>query len=295
MSTNNSAGSHNFIQTLDKFDYQHRRLAFGDKWGGWRFRMKTYMDACNELQPDTIVLLTDADDVLVVRRYDVELLARFMSFGKDIVVSAELSCIWNCMPVTEYWKLQQQQQSATAFKYANGGGQMGRAGAIANMWKWALDEGYEDDQFALGNYINTYPDSVALDHEHKIFYVVPPPIANRTPTYTFEGNEIILISSEHDIVAPTSSPYFLHFAGNFIQTGISRTVFMHSHPNLDTYDTVASGVLGKHVAISQPIHPVSLFIGQAIIWSLVIMFALLFVVYCVLYYKRRRKSPNQNE
>jgi hypothetical protein len=247
------------------------------------------MDACAQLSPDAIVLTTDADDVIVVRRYDAELLTRFHAFGKDIVVSAELSCINNCQPIPEYWEL--QPQSTTAFKYANGGGQMGRAGAIAEMWKWALDEGYDDDQVGLGNYIKTHPDRVALDAEHKIFYVVPPPIANRTPTYTFENNEVTAVDSPHDL---SSNPYFLHFAGNFIQTGISRTLLMHSHPNLDTYDTVAAGVLGKHETIPQPIHATSLLIGQAILWFLVIMFATLFVIYCISYQRAAKASSNDN-
>ena len=95
VATKLTPGVTNYKKTLDAFQFPHQALAQGQNWGGWRFRMKTYMEACQKEASDAILVLTDADDVLAIRHHTPDLQAAYENFNKPIVVSAESVCFPN--------------------------------------------------------------------------------------------------------------------------------------------------------------------------------------------------------
>lgn len=244
VATRLTSGTVNYQKTLTKFEFASRALAMGEKWGGWRFRMKTYMEACQKLEPSTIVVLTDADDVLAVRP-SIGILELYHSFGRPIVLATEPVCLRsNCQPVSEYWKTNQLPVHSTS-QFVNCGSMMGTATALATMWAWMLNNGYEDDQFALGNYTNHFPELVALDSLNRIFYIMPPPLRRSPPSVVWDKQGTLQKLTDN-IDRRDCTPYFLHFAGNFVEPAIGAT-FQLARP-APLYDIFASQIL-SHEAL----------------------------------------------
>lgn len=161
-----------FIKTLEKQKWNYKLIGEGDIWKGWTTRMNAYNTFLNTLSDDKLVILTDARDVICCRGPKA-FLEGFNSFRKEIVVSMELFCdgkleplsnhrAAQCKPLNEYWT----HHKITVLpdrKFVNNGLVAGRVKALKVYFKWILEQKFKDDQLALGSYINTFPDHIALD------------------------------------------------------------------------------------------------------------------------------------
>ena len=199
VATKYTLGLHNWQESLKTQGYSYRVLGFGDVWGGWRYRMKTYRDAlstwCEDKGEKSIVILSDAYDVLFVRKSTDGLLKKFKSFQKPIVASVEKGCGINCGLVTEWWKKNPEEVKHIIGKdkYMCAGLIMGEAKALADALTWALDNNYKDDQIGLSSYVQVFPDMAWLDYRSTIF---------RT-----KQDEFTLLTKERE----QYGPYALHF------------------------------------------------------------------------------------
>jgi hypothetical protein len=168
-----------FIQTLEKNKWNYKLIGEGETWNGWTTRMTAYNTFLQSLPDDKVVVLSDARDVICLRGPKA-FLKGFLSFKKDIVISMELLCCGKfdppnefkcvqCKPLTEYWEHHSINELPPR-KFVNNGLLAGRVRSLKIYFKWIIEQNFTDDQLALGNYVNAFPDNVALDTDASLLH-----------------------------------------------------------------------------------------------------------------------------
>jgi len=287
VATKTTTGSENYRKTLDKFGYDFIPLGLGDAWGGWRYRMQKYWDFCTSRPPEEILILTDADDVLAVRpHHEKELMQTYHQFQRAIVVGAERYCytVKNCHPVPRYWA--DHADLDTQNRYVNAGTMMGPAGKLADLWAWMLASTHTDDQTALGEYVNLYPDIFALDTNSKIFYCHLQKLTYAAPQVEWQGNHIKSITDPVHQVSIT--PFFVHFAGNFMYPALTANLF-GTVPQL-AYNDYARGILGHAALPNFQVESNAVQVTNIIFWVLGAMVLVFFIVIVILAHQLIKKS-----
>jgi hypothetical protein len=95
VATEYKLGLHNLLQALHRHGYTYEVLQFGQRWGGWRWRMATYRDAAAHHAARwgrrALVVFLDAYDVACLRGAR-DLAATFDAFGTPLVAGVESGC-----------------------------------------------------------------------------------------------------------------------------------------------------------------------------------------------------------
>ncbi len=213
--TSNHVGLENLKLSISKVNgWEHIIIGQGIKWKGWITRMQHYRDYCESLG-DEIIVFSDAYDVLCLRGSD-HFLELYNQYAKDkIIIGAELGCHpGNCFPPEEWYNENDLDKNSVARRFVNGGLIAGPANKIFNMWKWAIENKFDDDQIALGNYTNSYPHLIFLDIESIFFFNDQ----NAVSKYEFDEKDNSIVE---DLKIKT--PFFIHFHGLNINTSIPIT------------------------------------------------------------------------
>jgi hypothetical protein len=195
-----------FINTLESNGWGYKIVGTGETWEGWPTRMRAYSKILGTLPDDKVVILSDARDVVCVRSPKA-FMDGFRKFNKDMVVSMELLCggiIDNptdairsqCKPVTNYWK-HNNITTIPPRRYVNNGLVAGKAKALKVFMDWIIEHKFQEDQLGLGNYVNTFPDRVALDVEAEILH---------TTTFGVNAGILSIHTQKHD--SPTFAEFF---------------------------------------------------------------------------------------
>ena len=237
-----------FMKTLETHGWKYNIIGNGDKWEGFMTRVKGYYNHLQSLPNNQLVVLSDARDVVCLRSPKA-FIDGFRSFGRNMVVSMELFCCgqtnvaddfvgFQCIPLKQYW-VYHNIKNIPDRKYVNAGLIAGYVQDIKNWLKWTLDNKYDDDQLALGNYMIQYPERVAADTEAILLH-----------TSTFgvnSGLQYIHIQAKD---SPTFAElfgrgaFFLHIPGfqlkgqkvvydsvcNTINSGVSDSVLRKEYP-----------------------------------------------------------------
>lgn len=170
----------NAVDTLKKSGFEYNILGVGEKWGGWRHRMQSYRDAAAKIAasgPAALAVCMDAYDALAVRPNSPNsrqtLQTIFSGFGKPLVLSLEQECMGNCLPIKDWWNHEGQKYLINGVppkeRYVNGGLVIGYAWAVADLYNWMLENGFEDDQIGLAKYALAHPRGWVPDVDGKIF------------------------------------------------------------------------------------------------------------------------------
>ncbi len=226
----NSANSQLFKSTLDKFGWTYIFIGEGQEWKGFKTKINNYYNYLLTLPSDKIVVLSDARDVFCLRTP-----FYFMQHTKDIfndkiLISAEMFLLghmnwtetlvqkykskdpeffWQGIPLDNYWTYHNRTNNLPLRKYVNSGLISGKVEYLLKVFKWIIDNNYNDDQLGFAEYTNKFPENVMLDYEAKILH---------TSTYGVNGG---LYDIEKQIIdSPTiaeilgMSSYFLHVPGS---------------------------------------------------------------------------------
>ena len=210
----------NFIRSLQKYNYDYKIVGTGVKWENFMTKIKGCLDYIRTLDPTQLIVIVDAYDVLATGPSD-ELVKKYQSYGKSLVVGSETYCGANCIPVDNWWQSRPQGK----IRYANGGFYMGPVSKILQILNFMLVLGIKDDQEALCTYVNTYPEDIALDTGTKL-------VANITPLdfhyLDFQNGRI-----QHKLT--NEYPCFVHTPG---KTGdvMIRTNYVGMHVLGDDYN-----------------------------------------------------------
>ena len=140
----------------------HEKKTTGHSTGDFSFKLKYLLEFCKKRKSNDIVVQTDAWDVIVVNDCD-DLLKRYKSFNKDIVVSGEKFC------APDPYLFYKFNFLSVPFPYINAGLLMGKAGIIKEIIEKYWDNGSTDDQRM---WIKAYFENrskIAIDEKAKIF------------------------------------------------------------------------------------------------------------------------------
>lgn len=233
--TENHVGLENLKLSIEKAGgWEQIRIGTDIKWQGWITRMKEYKKYCQELKnQDEIIVLSDAYDVLCLRS-SIDFLSLYNQYAQNkIIIGAEIGCHpGNCVAPNEWWNENNLNVDFKHIKkgggiiseegprFVNGGLIAGPAKKLSIMWEWALNEKFSDDQIALGNYTNQFPQEIFLDVDSNFFFND----YNATAKYILNEDNSI---SDDD--GKMKTPFFIHFhgltIGNFIPFNNQKTLF----------------------------------------------------------------------
>ena len=141
---------------LDTTDLGHSN---GAKFG---MKLKNPKNYVKDLNPEDIVLFSDAWDVVVVSTKD-KLMEKYKTFNKDIVFSAENVCWPDGSREPEYADTMNEP-----FPFLNSGGYVGKAGVIKELLNNYNDDEVDDQRFWTDMYLKNR-DKIVLDTKADIF------------------------------------------------------------------------------------------------------------------------------
>lgn len=215
--TNNYENTRRLVETLEKNNWDYMVLGEGEEWKGFTTKMIAYKNYLNLLNPEKIVVISDAHDVYCIRNSQL-FINDFKLLNKNIIVSMELyaegSLIYdpniNYVQVTwlgPYFEFNNIDYNKINRKFVNSGLIAGYAKDILEYFNWSLKNNYIDDQKALGAYINTFPNTVYTDLDANFLHT--------TGSFICGGlNSHIQVSdspSINELIGQKS--YFLHIPG----------------------------------------------------------------------------------
>lgn len=154
-------------------------LGFGEKWKGWIWRTKMFINYISRCDPNEIIMIIDAYDVMVLASHE-EIMRKYKNFKCDILFSA--SCIDSGQPNLSWvYKNIIFNQNKNYFditnykKYIlNAGTFMGKASKICELYKLLYKRYIKtlvtDDQTNLNN-IRLTGLNYKIDKDSDIFWI----------------------------------------------------------------------------------------------------------------------------
>jgi len=155
----------NWKNSLHRLGYEYEALCEGEKWGGWTWRTKKYIEKLAKEPEEQLFVLTDANDVFFIGG-PYELMQNFKTYRSDVVVGAEHACSTGPnrsnlslkANIMDYCKARNKD---TRYLVPNGGFIMGFRTPLLNVLCANLNQ--EDDQHGyLINWL-AHPEVFKLD------------------------------------------------------------------------------------------------------------------------------------
>lgn len=161
----------NWENTAKICGYQPIILGFNQEWKGWKWRMDTYAQYLETLDPKEIVILSDGTDVFFVGDAD-ETLKKYHKLGHKVIFGAETHCCtgkWRFRKQELYEKLKNRTICEQFFSL-NGGLVIGKVKDLLKFLR--TEEEVKDDQ---AYFVECYLEnrSIELDYNNEIFGNIP--------------------------------------------------------------------------------------------------------------------------
>lgn len=281
LSTMKLAGTVNFENSLARLGYHSTPglevvvLGQGEEFKGWRYRMQKYVDFCESVDPNEIVMLTDADDVIFCNDAQ-ELENVFRRFQKPVVITAQpgpnLHNI-QCYPALNY--ISEYPESAP-FEI-NGGGVMGYAAALAEVYRWGLQSGHTDDQRMLGQYVNEHVSLCALDIDAQIFCIISQ--SYDTDIKWENGRAVSVVRSIRPQIQ--SRPYLFHFAFYFADD-FFLSLWRGKHVDNAVYADITKQVVGPADYVKPHVYSYGFYMASSIFGGILIVSLVLGFLFMIL-------------
>jgi len=161
----------NYKIALERLGYRYTILGVGQKWGGWIWRTKQYLEELEKMSDDQLIVLSDATDVLFIEPPAL-LVKKFLEMKSCIVIGAERGLTTGKYKydlsarrlMRESYKLREPDRS---YRFPNGGLIMGYRIPLIRLL-YANRES-EDDQAGLVELYNEDQSWFTLDTNCKLF------------------------------------------------------------------------------------------------------------------------------
>jgi len=180
--TNPTKNTEVLLKTLDNNGWDNILIGEGVKWEGFITKMKLYAEYLETIDPNRLCVTCDGRDVLCVRS-PLAFETGFNEFNKPIVVSMELLCNGfiefneggNCVELNDYWYYYSNElPTRPKRQFVNTGLIIGKAKDLLEMYNWCInwvnDGNINDDQIAMGYYMNKFPEKVGADYNIKLLH-----------------------------------------------------------------------------------------------------------------------------
>ncbi len=207
-----TSGSRNLRQSLELHNYDYKFLGEGEKWEGFMTKINAYLRFVTNADPEELVVLVDAYDVLAVGGPD-ELLRKWNSRldKRPILFSSEInSGINNCTPLNAYWGDVQRPTNS----FLNSGFIMGQAKDLKIALQYAVDSHEKDDQYAMCKFADRHPDVVELDTENNII-----------GTMLYDVFKYGWNNDTRRITYGDKTPVFIHIPADHVDFGLRMIYF----------------------------------------------------------------------
>ena len=155
------------VKSLHDNKYSYEILGQGEKWEGFMVRLKSYEKFLRTLDPEKVVVLCDARDVIVNLPSDV-LLRRFQRHRKpgQIIYGGEFACCISGIP-NEVKKFMKDRSGGFAL---NAGLAVGLVKDFILLFEGVFkSQKGNDDQVNISNYWYQNPNVIMLDREEHFF------------------------------------------------------------------------------------------------------------------------------
>lgn len=186
----------NLVNSLEQYGYSYKIVGMNINWDNFMTKIKECLKYIRTLDPNKIVVVVDAYDVLAVRPVS-EFISQFKSFNRNLVLGMESCCFSNCTKLNN--------PPSSKYKYVNGGFYAGYCHAVIHMYEYILRLGITDDQIGIGKYVNAYSQRVALDFNTKLVFNVTAYDVNELK---YDSNEKLFYNS-----ITKNKPFFIHMPG----------------------------------------------------------------------------------
>lgn len=170
----------NFIKSLELNDWDYEIIGSGHTWSGMYDKIILNHKYLQTADPEKLIVLSDARDVFCVRtpQYFKDV---FDNFKKPLVASMEIFCqshpydvdlseSWQCVPLNKYWAYTGVNPTEIKRKYVCAGLLAGKAKHLLEFFEWVIKSKWKDDQAALGEYANTFPERIAVDVDARLLH-----------------------------------------------------------------------------------------------------------------------------
>lgn len=138
-------------KSAERYGYNYEVLGLGEKWGGWKWRTKKYIEAINIYKNFDIFILCDSDDLYFTGPCS-EFLEKFIEMKSSIVIGVESNCCSVHLPSDEkkevintLFEIQNSKNIDSKYYTPNGGCIFGYQEAILDLLYKISD--YDDDQY----------------------------------------------------------------------------------------------------------------------------------------------------
>ena len=167
---NKSGGYYEILKkSCSKAGCELTTLAFGEKWGGFVWRLQKIQEYIKTLDPNDVVIISDGFDVVMLEHID-EFNRRYKKFGKSIVIG-----------IVDGPKIVKYAAARIFGTYKDyhlcAGLYVGKCSDLIEMFQ-LMDQKYDfttqnDDQLMLTTFLNEHPGfcnrKVAIDNEMTLF------------------------------------------------------------------------------------------------------------------------------
>ncbi len=204
-------GLTNLKKSANHFGIDLEVLGYGQPYHGNGTKIHHLVQYLSSVDPEDIVLFTDAYDSIFVRDPS-DLTVVFKEFEKPVVFSCEdnyyfrIQAIQNLILNPYYkWKYPKSESKFRKYRYLNSGGYIGYAGKLLQVFtESSVNKMMRSDQVNLHRYFVDRPGKIHLDYDHEIFTNFGK--FAQAERFTVESN--VLTNN-----VTGSKPYVFHFPG----------------------------------------------------------------------------------
>ncbi len=170
VSTQNTPGAQRYLASARRVGIEPRLIGAGVRYSGHAVKCELFRDEARKLPPNDIVVATDCWDVVFLRGA-AAFEAEFKALGTPFLASTEPGLKYQASGRFATWRrYPEPPRPGLPWRYINGGGFMGYAGAMADILSRVdLKATYHCDQTALNRWFVDHPDTMALDYEQRVF------------------------------------------------------------------------------------------------------------------------------
>lgn len=203
------------------WNYRYEILGMGKPWEGFETKINLIIDKTTQLPSDNLICIVDSYDLIMAGSKS-ELVEKFLSKGKKIVVGSESVCGPNC--VRTGIAVENNNKP-----HINGGFVMGYSGEINKLYRNILRLCPYDDQIGIAKYIMTHPDLFHIDSNQDLVLNL---------NYGSEIHDLERVENRRFRYKPTgTNPVVIHTP--FIQKDLgTRSNYVRVHA-LENYEEIS--------------------------------------------------------
>ena len=176
LNTDNDNGLYNWEYSASILGYDYKILGLGEKWGGWSWRTKKYLEYVQSLPEKNIVTITDGNDLFFTRSPK-DLVSAYESYNSEVVFGGEPTCctgkyqyhpfkINRGIAINAMFKRCNQYNDSTRWMFPNAGCITGKVSRMIELLEDIQEE--PDDQAGYLEKLIEDFDCFEIDYQAKI-------------------------------------------------------------------------------------------------------------------------------